>query len=303
MICSNRDWASAALRRVVVSAAVVVLLFSGCGGASQGSEKVAPGPAPTLRNAAEYSLPLMGYVPSHEERLVIDRGVSARQVACAARYGVVISPEESDPTSLQAEYDHSRRYGVVDRSEVEQYGYGQKPSSYVEPDRESRVSEPGRDEVLSGKTDSGEPSAMRDQDGNPLPDGGCGKIGWDDIREGTDIGTELPQQLLGEAYSLMLENEDFQAAEKDWVACMKRSGYDFEHRWDAGNSVGGEDEQRRREMALLDLGCAEEVNYVGRAYAVDVAIQNKLIQDNESGLRGALDVQRRVLERAKEALK
>lgn len=83
---------------------------------------------------------------------------------------------------------------------------------------------------------------------------------------------------------------------------MKRSGYGFEHRWDAGNLVAADDEQRQREMALLDLGCAEEVNYVGRAYAVDVAIQNKLIQDNEIGLRGALDVQRKVLERAKETL-
>ena len=215
---------------------------------------------------------------------------------------MVISPEELDPNSLQAEYDHSRRYGLIDRSEVEQYGYGMESSSYVKPDRDSRVSEAGRDEVLSGKTDAGESSAMRDQEGNPLPDGGCVKIGWDDIREGSDIGNELPQQLLGEAYSLMLEKEDFQAAEKEWVACMKRSGYDFEHRWDAGNLVAADDEQRQREIALLDLGCAEEVNYVGRAYAVDVAIQNKLIQDNEIGLRGALDVQRKVLERAKETL-
>lgn len=61
MICPKWDWASVVLcRLVVVPAAIVVLLVSGRGDASQGSEKVSLGPAPTLRNAAEYSLPLMG---------------------------------------------------------------------------------------------------------------------------------------------------------------------------------------------------------------------------------------------------
>jgi len=61
--------------------------------------------------------------------------------------------------------------------------------------------------------------------------------------------------------------------------------------------------QRQREMGRLDLNCVEETNFTGRAMAVDVAIQKKLISENEASLRSALDVQKKVLARAKEALK
>ena len=56
-------------------------------------------------------------------------------------------------------------------------------------------------------------------------------------------------------------------------------------------------------MGRLDLKCVEETNFTGRAMAVDVAIQKKLISENEVSLRSALDVQKKVLARAKEALK
>jgi len=56
-------------------------------------------------------------------------------------------------------------------------------------------------------------------------------------------------------------------------------------------------------MALLDLDCAEETNYIGRAMAIDVAIQNQLISDNEASLRAALDIQKEMLSIAKKALK
>ena len=72
---------------------------------------------------------------------------------------------------------------------------------------------------------------------------------------------------------MMQEHESFQQAEKDWAACMKRSGYDFKHRSETGSVVAGADLQRQREMGRLDLNCVEETNFTGRAMAVDVAIQ------------------------------
>ena len=281
--------------RVILAHCGLVALLAGCGASAPAA--VTPGPAPTIRSSSEIDLPLTAYRLTIDNLEVIQRGVAQRQVACAARYGVTTSPDPVDQAGLKAMYDESRRYGVIDRD-----GTGattEKP----DPSKDPAASHTKRDEVMSGQTETGAPSSLKDQDGKPLPDGGCGKVGWDEIREGIDTGDELAQKLLGDAKTRMEEHESVQQAEKDWAACMKRSGYDFKHRSETGSVVAGADLQRQREMGRLDLNCVEETNFTGRAMAVDVAIQKKLISENEASLRSALDVQKKVLERAKEALK
>ena len=288
--------------RVILAHCGLVALLAGCGASTPAA--VTPGPAPTIRSSSEIDLPLTAYRLTIDNLEVIQRGVAQRQVACAARYGVTTSPDPVDQAGLKAMYDESRRYGVIDRDDIEKYGYGtgtttEKP----DPSKDPAASHTKRDEVMSGQTETGAPSSLKDQDGKPLPDGGCGKVGWDEIREGIDTGDELAQKLLGDAKTMMQEHESFQQAEKDWAACMKRSGYDFKHRSETGSVVAGADLQRQREMGRLDLNCVEETNFTGQAMAVDVAIQKKLISENEASLRSALDVQKKVLARAKEALK
>ena len=284
----SHHWFSAMLVRVAMPLGIATLLAS-CGVSTQVT--VTPGPAPTISSAAEINLPLMAYASTSDQMELVIRGAYQRQVVCAARYGVITSPDEVDRSSLMPQVDVSRRYGLVDRAEVEQYGYKLPPPREKEPERDPSAGYTKRDEVMTGQTETGAPSSLKDSEGNSLPEGGCGKIGWDDIREGSSTGTELAEKLLGDAWSALLENEIFKA------------GYDFQHRWEAGNSVGGADAGRQREMALVDLGCAEETNYIGRAMAVDVAIQKNLIRENEASLRAELDVQKKVLERAKEALR
>ncbi len=287
--------------RVILARCGLVALLAGCG--APAPVAVTPGPAPTIRSSSEIDLPLMAYRLTIDNLEVIQRGVYQQQVACAARYGVTITPEEVDRAALKSELDVSRRYGLVNRSEVEQYGYRIPPSGEKELERDPSAGHTKRDEVLTGQAEGGGPSSLKDSEGNPLPEGGCAQLAWNEMREPSGDGTELAQKLLGDAWSALLENETFKGVEKDWAACMKKAGYDFQHRWEAGNSVGEADAGRQREMALKDLGCAEETNYVGRAMAVDVAIQKKLISENEASLRAELDVQKKVLERAKEALR
>ena len=159
-------------------------------------------------------------------------------------------------------------------------------------------------EVLSGTTEDGSPSQLQDKDGNTLPEGGCGLIGSKESSGGHPRSEwDVADVLLGEAWDRLLADPGFQAAEADWATCMSKSGYDFQHRWDAANSLTGDDPERSKDMALLDLDCAEETNYIGRAMAIDVAIQNQLISDNEASLRAALDIQKEMLSIAKKALK
>ena len=302
MIFSHHRF-SATLVRVAVPLGIATLLAS-CGTpTSPAPVAVTPGPAPTIRSSSEIDLPLTAYLLTVEQMELGQRGLYQRQVMCAARYGVTITPEEVDRAALKSELDVSRRYGLVNRSEVEQYGYRIPPSGEKELERDPSAGHTKRDEVLTGQAEGGGPSSLKDSEGNPLPEGGCAQLAWNEMREPSGDGTELAQKLLGDAWSALLENETFKGVEKDWAACMKKAGYDFQHRWEAGNSVGEADAGRQREMALKDLGCAEETNYVGRAMAVDVAIQEKLISENEASLRAELDVQKKVLERAKEALR
>ena len=96
--------------------------------------------------------------------------------------------------------------------------------------------------MLTGQAEGGGPSSLKDSEGNPLPEGGCAQLAWNEMREPSGDGTELAQKLLGDAWSALLENETFKGVEKDWAACMKKAGYDFQHRWEVGNSAMCHDE-------------------------------------------------------------
>ena len=282
-------------------AAVMCVALAGC---AAGQNAITPGPAPTIRSSTQIDPPLLAYLPTVDELVLIDRGDAELQVQCAARYGVTIDPRLLDMNALLDMYSQDRRYGIVNRDEVEQYGYGSPPSQYHSLERGEDPEQPFEVEVLSGTTEDGSPSQLQDKDGNTLPEGGCGLIGSKESSGGHKRSEwEIAYVLLGEAWDRLLADPGFQAAEADWATCMSKSGYDFQHRWDAANSLTGDDPERSKDMALLDLDCAEETNYIGRAMAIDVAIQNQLISDNEASLRAALDIQKERLSIAKKALK
>ncbi len=160
------------------------------------------------------------------------------------------------------------------------------------------------DEVRLGKASDGSRSNLKDSDGNALPEGGCGKEGVNRVRgDVRDDYQEVPLRLLDEAMNLAQADPRYIEAEKDWAACMRKAGYKFEHTHDAGNSVAGKDFETQRAMALLNVDCAQEVNFPGRAMAVDVEYQYKLIKENEVQLRDALDEKNKLIANAKEAFK
>lgn len=282
-------------------AAVMCVALAGC---AAGQNAITPGPASTIRSATQIDLPLLAYLPTVDELKLMGEGTAELQVKCAARYGVTIDPQEPDMASISTRYTADRRYGIVNRDEVEQYGYESAPGQYHSPEKWEDPEQPFEVEVLSGTTEDGSPSQLQDKDGNTLPEGGCGLIGSKESSGGHKRSEwEIAYVLLGEAWDRLLADPGFQAAEADWATCMSKSGYDFQHRWDAANSLTGDDPERSKDMALLDLDCAEETNYIGRAMAIDVAIQNQLISDNEASLRAALDIQKEMLSIAKKALK
>ncbi len=262
---------------------------------------------PILTDASQIDLPLLDYFPSVEEQKLIHKGTRRYQEQCAQRFGVTLSPDEVN-VFLSKDLLVGRRYGLLSREEAKAHGfeprYGAEGDEDDKKETETSPKQALEDEVMTGKASGGFKSTLKDSKGNPLPEGGCGKEGWDRLRGDIPYDyDELPDTLLGEAVNLMRADPRFQEAEKDWSDCMRKAGYEFEHTWDAGNSVAGEDIETQKALALVNVNCSLEVNYPGRAMAVDVEYQRKLIKENEAQLRDVLDTKNKLLDNAKEAFK
>lgn len=294
------------MRRALLVALSAAVAAGGVGCAG-GAAVVEPGPAVEVTSAAQIDLPLVKYLKTLDEEKLITAAMMRRQVVCAQRFGVRVEPTNINDVDFAAGLVVGRRYGLVDLAEAEKYAYAGKPSAGSDDEKPTRITKEMtlRGEVMSGHDANGNPSKLRDKDGNLLlTDGGCGRIGWDEVRGDVSFDWDAPaQDLLNEATNRLKVHPEYLAAEKDWAACMSEAGYSFKKTFDAGNSVAGKGFKKERAMAVLDVKCKQKVNFPGRAMAVDVAIQNQLIQENEGSLRGLLEMKRELMQRAKDALK
>ena len=287
------------LRALLLVGAIAV---TACGGEADVAREPAPTSTPTT--ASQIQLPLTAYLATEDELELEQRAAFQAQVDCAARFGVVMEPFPVDKSSIRAQMNIARRYGLIDKDEVAIHGYGFPPSAQGDQMRAAATPEQSRiDEVISGQDSSGKPSSMKDDKGEGIPEGGCGAEGFRLVRGDVDHDYDsLPKQLLEQARQLMLADADYVEVEKDWAACMERSGYDFEHPYEAGNSVGDADNETQRRMAMRDVDCALEVNLPGRAMAIDAGYQLSLIQENEAQLRSALEAKREIMDNVKSVL-
>lgn len=292
-------------KKVTVGAASLVLMLAGCANTNSATD-VASGPAPTITAASQIKLPLTSYMLSRDEEVLFNQAVEKEKAKCAKRFGVDYSPYVVEESSLNSSEDtYSRRYWNLYPENVPIYGYGQPAKPGSSGDRKPEAdSSPLYQEVMLGKTADGKQSTLKDKDGNPLPEFGCATEGFRAIW-GSDGYTwsSLPESLLNESFNKLLEHPDFITLESEWSQCMTDKGYDFIHRADAGNSTVGMTKEQTIVVAEADLACAQKTNYDGRAYAIDVAIQNQLINDHESELRGVLDAKQRIMQRAKDTLR
>lgn len=236
-------------------------------------------PEPSIARSSQLELPVAKYATTPEQLHLYLRGVTAAQANCARRFAV----RSTMPVPVQTtdmEDAAQRRYGVVNEVEVRQYGY------QLPPQREGREwsPTPRELEVMTGQTGSGSPSKIPG-----LPPGGCAAEGFR-LVWGSSEGPsrdEFAQRILATAWELTKADDAALAAARDWSECMAREGYEFQHRWDAGNSVRSASTEQKRAMAVLDLECAKQTNYVGIWHAIDAAYQSQLINEYKDELLAA----------------
>ena len=287
------------MRLIAVAAgAAAISLAAGCAG-QETAEPDLSLPIATIDNSAQLRLPIADYVPSVNEDEVIGQAVVVLTETCARRFGEHYTVRSVEQPGILEGTD--RRYGVVDVDEAARLGYA-RPSKKTDGSEQWRPS--GREyEVVTGRTPDGGPATVRAADGAPVPVDGCAQEAWRRLRGNDGELVPLVDGLLNETWTQTLADSRARAAETSWIECMKETGHDFHHRWDAAGSVGTAPPEEQRAMAKLDATCARRVNYVGIWHAVDSAYQRRAIAQLGDRLTKALAGQRDLAARAAEIVR
>lgn len=297
------------LRRAIkqsVAVGATAFLLASCSDSTALSGEEPPINVRSISGSGQIELPVARYAESAEDQNAFFAAVNVAQSRCAEQFGVVSTmPVASQPTSI--ELDSVRRYGLVNADEVERFGYTLPPSGEQLADDKAFGWNPDalEAEVMTGTTPDGEPSTLTAPDGTPVPEGGCAAEGfrtiWGDSTP--PQGNSLVETILGDAWGQTMSDSRALAAAAEWSECMAKRGYDFKHRWDAGNSVGHKSQEAQLTMAKADVACALKTNYVGVWHAVDVAYQERLMDDSEGQLEAGLKERRDIMVRVQEMLR
>lgn len=271
-----------------------------CGGSDSPSVAKSPNPVlkatqpspsriPALTTTSRLLLPIESYLVPEESHTQMLRasGVLIRQ--CMARYGFSYTPPDfSTPAPVDGVTNMSRRYGVVDMSSVDTYGY-HKPKAKARGASSAGAPAPHRMSTseqlvfLGNSPGSGFEHKSQVYQGQHIPDGGCS--GEAQHKLGTGMNERLAEDINDASYQQSLANPTVLAAFGKWSACMKQSGYSLPSPAQApGFELGPSPTAREIQEARADVTCKTRTNIVGVWFTVESAIQSQLIARNEEAL-------------------
>lgn len=244
------------------------------------------GAVPTIRSAADISLPIDEYwVPAADQNLVLHAEHEA-MVTCMARFGL---DWEARVIEVEAEgFPYDRLFGITDLDEVERYGYhapgGGGPvnddGSMRDPVKEANtvpITEE-QDAVSSGLTERTEVNGI------PIPAGGCIAEARSRVGTQNDPVLELTEATIG--YGAIQADRDPRVLEafERWSRCMAASGHAYATPWDANNDPSWATSAattKEIDVAIADIGCQRESNLLGLRVAVAAAWQREYMRAHE----------------------
>lgn len=234
-----------------------------------------PIPVPVVTDATDLALPIMGYLMSPEEELLLGQAHEVLVGRCFDRFGIaapVLPDFAASPVTRTA-----RRYGLTDASLAAASGYhlttadaGDKPMIDMSAEQEL---------VLVGTPDSGTTVG-----GERVPAEGC--TGEAFAALGGDGGNaELAQRIDVRSVSLAAKDARVRDAFAAWSSCMRDRGHIYAMPWDPPNDprfTGPSPAPDEAAVAVDDVECKDETNVVGTWFAVDAALQAQLIDRHSS---------------------
>lgn len=254
------------MRSLAIWFAGAVLLYAGCGDAGRVDEAPpAIAAVSGVTDVASLSFPLTAYGLTTEQFISVEKAIALLGADCMRRFGFDwTAPRIPDaPKGMLA-----GRYGITDAQTAARWGY-QPPADHAkaEPPADGGYSTPAAMAVYVG-------NPGKTHNGLKIPDGGC----------------------VGEA-RLKLGQKSGDRAEADprvrdrfarWSSCMKQAGFDYANPWAANDDPrwsGDVPAPQETATSVADVRCKRESELIGLWYAVEVAYQNRLIEQNSEALR------------------
>ncbi|MEU0412245.1 hypothetical protein ABZ307_31090 [Streptomyces griseorubiginosus] len=291
----------------VLCAAVALSAVTGCSSSSGSDEegRAAGGTGapsvssfPKLTSATDKSLPVEAYLLDAEQEEQLSDAENILRERCMARFGIAYKVPETSvfvPESIT-----QLRYGPTDADDVAGHGYKPAGSEKAVVKPKPQELAPAATMVLNGTTDpnvkpgSAAAKGGQDYNGKKVPAGGCigeakAKLGYSADRTPSENGAPpIADKVNTDSWAKSYEDARVKAVFAKWSACMKEKGYTYADPMKANNDSQWEQNPlataKEKQVASADVACKAKYNVVGTWYAVDVAYQEQMIEQNAEAL-------------------
>ncbi|MET9897218.1 hypothetical protein [Streptomyces sp. NPDC006446] len=294
--------------RLVITAGVGALLLTGC--AEGAGENIGAGGGSVARDVvteADIVLPVSAYLFTREQQALVDTANSTLASDCMKRFGFDWPVKKAEPVKVV-----NRRYSVVGEKVAAEHGYHVIPSAGDAEHAEGAVSSgakfPPEAYMIYGAK-GGKAGASDSYQGKDIPQGGClgeagRKLGLDKVQDPTKgkIGLlSIDFSSFGKAQKA----PEFKKAQDEWVACMKKAGYQhttFLQPAEKYASQGESASPQEKAVAKADVKCKQETKLATVLLRLETQIQNDYIEQNAAGFAEIKKDQGAVIKSANEAL-
>lgn len=272
----------------VMATGAGIAAINGQVGASAGDLVPAPptisSSPPRVSDASALTYPMDRYELSPDDQLLMSRATIVLASACENRFGVANSNSGNITT---VPIDNSRHYGIASLAEAQVLGYhapaAADPSSSSNDKGASSAWTPSPLEELTAYGTGPGADALKDRDGNPLPNGGCYTQAWSQLVGPNPLDPEVANSRSHDASTFAENDERVQVAWRAWSECMAGFGLKFSSPWQANDAGWKMDEPPTTDelrTATSDAHCRDKTNLVGIWYAVESGYKNEIISMN-----------------------
>lgn len=263
-----------------------------------GSGKPAPSPSlsagglPVITDGSQISLPLLALGPTQADTELINAAYHVIVLRCIARFGITPTfpyvPVEPGST-----YDPIIRYGLTDLSVARTKGYGVynpvDPSTSVDKSKKILLDWHASDteyQVVWGVRPDGSVAdrSIIDEDGRPIPDGGCNRHPGGSWGGGVNLNRQLITTLGNDAYGRADADPRTAAVEAAWSRCMSGKGFAYRNPLEASEHFDYTKPPTRDQIktATADVECKYQTNYLGVWNGVEIEYQDEEIAEHET---------------------
>lgn len=276
------------MRRVLVLGVAAAAFVGGCASDPPSSASEPPIVEVPVEDVGTIDFPLDPYLNLGGPAYDVER--KAHQILmerCVARFGFTVDPRPA-ATSVDL---RARKYGLVNMNDALQYGYN-NPLTAGDGADDAAAAQPKSEAYYAVAYGEG-PSGS--YNGVEIPEGGCDGAAQRTLNDGAAPVADpmFGQALVIRANDLAEQDSRMVAAFSAWSECMARSGYDYDDPWEANNDPAFDGPGATRaeiSVATADVACKEEVDLVDTWAAVEVAYQERLIEENSVVLAELLEL-------------